>query len=110
MVLARFALSAGFILVLVQGVASAQDLNLKKLDDAQLSKVAGGQVVLQSNGVPVLSASPGTTTSGFGPSGPTSSALSSPSMSGPGISTGSMGLMPEMGQLVGSTSFSRYGN
>lgn len=103
-------LYAGLVLVLAHGLALAQDLNLKKLDDKDLSKVAGGQVVVQSNGVPVLSASPGTPNSGFGPSGPTSGTFQNPSMSGPGLSAGSMGMMPEMGQLVGSTSFSRYGN
>jgi hypothetical protein len=102
-------LYAGGILAFAHGVALAQELNLKKLDDAQLSKVAGGQVVVQSNGVPVLSASPGTPNSGFGPTGPTSGAFQNPSMGGPGMSSASMGLMPEMGQLVGATSFARYG-
>jgi hypothetical protein len=102
-------LYAGAVLILAHGLALAQDLNLKKLDDSQLSKIAGGQVILQSNGMPVLSASPGTPNSGFGPTGPASGTIMSPSMSGPGLATGSMGLMPEMGQLVGATSFARYG-
>ncbi|HXQ51822.1 MAG TPA: hypothetical protein VN802_12060 [Stellaceae bacterium] len=102
---------AGFVVFAMQNLALAGSPDdLKKLSNEQLRTISGGQAVAQSNGMTLLSADPGSPNSSFGPAGPASGAFIAPSAGGTSMPASSFGLMPTMGSIVGSSSYTKYGN
>ncbi|HZS82087.1 MAG TPA: hypothetical protein VFA50_04405 [Stellaceae bacterium] len=92
-------------------VFAASPDDLAKLSDGQLGAVSGGQAIVDTQGVPVVSFEKNDPEPGsfdFFP--PAARALAGPNGAGSASSGAGLGLMPIMGNLVGSSSFAKYGH